>query len=95
MVGSEALRRPELAERTRSFHLDVRGSLAELAGRWREEGRIGRQADPAAVASVLMSLMPGLLVGRYLVDPVSVDRMVEGLSALASAFPSGQDGDGV
>ncbi|MFF1909728.1 TetR/AcrR family transcriptional regulator [Kitasatospora sp. NPDC058218] len=91
----EALRRPELAERTRVFYLDVRGSLAELAGRWREEGRLGPQADPEAVASVLMSLMPGLLVGRYLVDPVSVDRMVEGLSALASAFPPWQGGDGL
>lgn len=58
-------------------------------------GRLGPQADPEAVASVLMSLMPGLLVGRYLVDPVSVDRMVEGLSALASAFPPGQGGDGL
>ncbi|MFD4906309.1 TetR family transcriptional regulator C-terminal domain-containing protein [Kitasatospora purpeofusca] len=91
----EALRRPEPAERTRSFYLDVRGSLAELAGRWREEGRLGPQADPEAVASALMSLMPGLLVGRYLVDPVPVDRMVEGLSALASASPPEQGGSGL
>ncbi|MFD9572190.1 TetR/AcrR family transcriptional regulator [Streptomyces sp. NPDC059982] len=81
----EALRSPELEARTRTFYLAMRDSLAELARRWREEGRLPSTAEPEQVATVLMTLMPGLLVGRHLVAPVAADQLVGGLSALASA----------
>ncbi|MEU9003950.1 TetR/AcrR family transcriptional regulator, partial [Streptomyces sp. NPDC048551] len=67
----EALRSPELEARTRTFYLAMRDSLAELARRWREEGRLPSAAEPEQVATVLMTLMPGLLVGRHLVAPVA------------------------
>ncbi|MEU3062786.1 hypothetical protein AB0P12_11385 [Streptomyces subrutilus] len=34
----------------------------------------------------MTTLMPGLLVGRHLVAPVSAEQLVGGLSALASGF---------
>ncbi|GGZ45108.1 hypothetical protein GCM10010371_00060 [Streptomyces subrutilus] len=82
----EALRDPELQERTRTFYLAVHDSLAELARRWGEEGLLASTADAEQVATVLMTLMPGLLVSRHLVAPVSAEQLVGGLSALASGF---------
>ncbi len=82
----EALRSPELEERTRSFYLDMRGNLVELARRWSEEGRLSPGADPEQVATLLVTLMPGLLVSRHLVAPVGAEQLVGGLSSLASVF---------
>ncbi|MFD6885469.1 TetR/AcrR family transcriptional regulator [Streptomyces sp. NPDC059957] len=81
----EALRRPDMEERTRAFYLGVHGQLEELARRWCEEGQVAADADPRGVATVLMTLMPGLLVGRHLVAPVSAEHLITGLSSLGSA----------
>ncbi|WP_406510931.1 TetR family transcriptional regulator C-terminal domain-containing protein [Streptomyces sp. NBC_00212] len=70
----EALRSPELEGRTRTFYLAVRSSLSELARRWRDEGTLASTADLEQVATVLMTLMPGLLIGRHLVTPVDADQ---------------------
>jgi AcrR family transcriptional regulator len=83
---AEALRSPELEERTRSFYLDMRGNLIELACRWRDAGQLPPKADPEQVATVLITLMPGLLVGRHLVAQVGAEQLIGGLSSLASAF---------
>ncbi|MEV0473921.1 TetR/AcrR family transcriptional regulator [Streptomyces prunicolor] len=82
----EALRSPELEARTRAFYLAMRDSLAELARRWHDEGIIPPQADPEQIATVLMTLMPGLLVGRHLVTPVAAEHLIGGLGSLASAL---------
>lgn len=82
----EALRSPELEARTRAFYLAMRGSLAELARRWHDEGITPPRADPEQVATVLMTLMPGLLVGRHLVAPVEAEQLIGGLGSLASAL---------
>ncbi|MFD4876505.1 TetR/AcrR family transcriptional regulator [Streptomyces sp. NPDC058420] len=82
----EALRSPELEARTRAFYLAVHGNLAELARRWHDEGVIAPQADPEQVATVLMTLMPGLLVGRHLVAPVAAEALIGGLGSLTSAL---------
>ncbi|WP_371551878.1 TetR/AcrR family transcriptional regulator [Streptomyces sp. NBC_00554] len=82
----EALRSPELEGRTRTFYLSMRDNLVELARRWRDEGQVPPTADPAQIATVLMTLMPGLLVGRHLVEPVATEQLIGGFSSLASAF---------
>ncbi|WP_127354263.1 TetR/AcrR family transcriptional regulator [Actinacidiphila soli] len=82
----EALRRPELEERSRSLYLSVHGRLVELSARWREEGQLSAEADDAQIATVLMSLMPGILVGRNLVANVSAAHLTGGLSALGVAL---------
>ncbi|WP_107090579.1 TetR family transcriptional regulator C-terminal domain-containing protein [Streptomyces sp. WM6378] len=82
----EALRSPELEGRTRTLYLAVRSSLSKLARRWRDEGTLASTADPEQVATVLMTLLPGLLVGRHLVTPVDADQLVGGPSSLALAL---------
>jgi hypothetical protein len=41
-------------------------------------------ADEAQIATALITLMPGILVGRHLVAPVSADQLIRGLSALGA-----------
>jgi AcrR family transcriptional regulator len=85
----EALRNPSLEERTRSFYLGVHGQLAELCRRWRTEGRVSAEADDRAIATVLVSLMPGLLVGRHLIADVPAEELIGGLSSLSVALGDG------
>jgi AcrR family transcriptional regulator len=81
---AEALRRPELATRSRAFSLDVREHLTELARRWRAAGQLAPDANAEDVAAVLLTLMPGLIVTRHLVDPVSARQLVAGLSMIGA-----------
>jgi AcrR family transcriptional regulator len=85
----EALRNPSLEERTRSFYLSMHGQLVELCRRWRAEGRVSAEADDRAIATVLVSLMPGLLVGRHLIADVTAEELIGGLSSLAVALGDG------
>jgi AcrR family transcriptional regulator len=88
---AESLRRPELAASTRDFYRDVRGLLTELARRWVQAGQLAPDADPDAVATVLVTLMPGLIVNQHLVDPVPAPQLVAGLSMLGTATAAGGD----
>jgi AcrR family transcriptional regulator len=85
----EALRRPALEERTRSFYLSVHAKLAELSSRWRDEGLVPADTDDAQLATVVMSLMPGILVGRNLVADVSAAHLIGGLASLGVALAKG------
>jgi AcrR family transcriptional regulator len=80
----EALRRPELRVRTRDFYREARQHLAELARRWTSGGQLPPDADPHAVAAVLLTLMPGLIVTHQLVDSVSAETLMRGLAALGA-----------
>ena len=82
---AEALRRADVAERTGAFYRDVHGYLAELAVRWRTSGHLPADANPDDVATVLVTLMPGLIVSQHLVDPVPADQLISGLTALGAA----------
>ena len=81
---SEALRRPEAADRTRAFYRDVHGHLAELAVQWRTAGYLTADADPEDVATALVALMPGLIVNQHLVDPVTADQLIAGIASLGA-----------
>jgi AcrR family transcriptional regulator len=80
---SEALRRPEVAARTRAFYRDVHGHLTELARRWQAAGYLSTGASPEDMATALVTLMPGLIVNHHLVDPVSADELISGLASLS------------
>jgi AcrR family transcriptional regulator len=82
---AESLRRPELAAKTRAFYQDVRGHLAELARRWRDAGQLAPDANPDAVATVLLTLMPGLIVNIHLIGPVDADDLIAGLAMVGVA----------
>jgi AcrR family transcriptional regulator len=85
----EALRNQSVEEHTRSFYLSVHGQLVELSRRWRAEGRMSPVADDKAIATVLVSLMPGLLIGPHLVADVPADELIDGLSSLGTALGDG------
>jgi AcrR family transcriptional regulator len=79
---AEALRRPELAARSRAFYLGVRERLDELARRWHAAGYLEPCVPPEAVATMLLALMPGLIVTRHLVGPVTAHELTAGMSIL-------------
>lgn len=81
---AEALRRPELEARSRAFYLDVRTHLIELARRWQATGHLRPDANPQDVATVLLTLMPGLIVTHHLVGTTSAHELIAGLSMMAS-----------
>jgi len=89
LAWSEALRRPEVATRTGAFYWDVHGHLAELTAWWRTAGHLPADANPDDVATMLVTLMPGLIVNQHLVDPVEADQLTSGLAALGAAVTTG------
>ncbi|MDT5291230.1 MAG: hypothetical protein QOF88_6119, partial [Mycobacterium sp.] len=82
---AEALRDPILHQRARALYLQTLDHIAELAGRWRDEGYIPPNSDTNAVAATLFSLMHGLIVMHHLVDDVPPDALRNGLSLLGAA----------
>jgi AcrR family transcriptional regulator len=88
----EALRRPELRDRTRAFYREAQEHLTELAQRWVSGGQLPADADARAVSAVLLTLMPGMIVTHQLVDRIDADTLMRGLAALG-AQPPGPEGD--
>jgi AcrR family transcriptional regulator len=86
---TEALRRPHLRERTRTYYVTVRRHLEELARRWRDAGHIAADADPADVAQLVVTLMPGLIVMEEILGETSEDRLLAGLAALGTPVTTG------
>jgi len=82
---AEALRDPVLHKRARALYLETLDHIAELAGRWRDEGYIPPNSDTNAVAASLFSLMHGLIVMHHLVDDVPSEALRNGLSLLGAA----------
>jgi AcrR family transcriptional regulator len=83
--GPKRCAEPDVAEQTGAFYRDVHGHLTELALRWRTAGYLTADANPEDVATVLVTLMPGLIVSQHLVDPVPADQLISGLAALGAA----------
>lgn len=82
---TEALRRPHLRERTARYYRTARERFAGLARRWQQAGYIAPDADPEAVAALLATLMPGLIVGEHIVDGVSGAQLFAGISAFSAS----------
>ncbi|GAB7101711.1 TetR/AcrR family transcriptional regulator [Streptomyces phaeofaciens JCM 4814] len=81
---AEALRRPELAGLARDFHRRVRDRLTDLAARWVAAGYLSPRARPTEVATVLGTLLPGLIVNARLVDGISAEALASGLASLGA-----------
>jgi AcrR family transcriptional regulator len=82
---TEALRRPHLRERTRTYYTTVRRHLEELARGWRRAGHIAPDADPADVAQLFVTLMPGLIVMEEVLGGTSQRQLLAALKALGGA----------
>jgi AcrR family transcriptional regulator len=82
---AEALRDPVLHEHARANYRDALDHIVELATRWRDAGQIPADADTKAVAATIFTLMYGLIVMHHLVDDVSADTLLGGVSSLGAA----------
>lgn len=85
---AEALRRPSLRAQTKARYLEARDQLALLAERWRRDGLLAEDADPRATATVLFTLMPGLIVSHHLVESIPFEVLSQGIPDLARALGS-------
>jgi|SRR5277367_5227129 len=82
---AEALRDNALQERARGLYLKTLDHIAELAGRWRDNGYLPAYADTNAVAASLFSVMHGLIVMHHLVRDISAGELREGIFLLGNA----------
>jgi AcrR family transcriptional regulator len=82
---AEALRDPVLHHRARQLYVDTLEHIAELARRWRDNGYLPPDADTAAVAATLFSIMHGLIVMHHVVDDVPAHALRTGVALLGAA----------
>ena len=78
---TEALRRPHLRARTAEYYRTANTHFTELATRWQQSGHLAPTADPRAVAALMTALMPGIIIGEHLADPVAGTQLLEGIRA--------------
>lgn len=81
---TEALRRPHLRELTREYYRSTHANFVELVHRWCVDGHIADDVDPDAVATLLTTLMPGLVVLEHLADGVSAEKLLAGIRGIAT-----------
>jgi AcrR family transcriptional regulator len=83
---AEALRRPAMRDFAYHFYAKVTGVFTSLAQRWKSAGMLPADADPAAVASLFVSLMPGLIVLTHLYELPNANTLAAGIRDVACAF---------
>jgi AcrR family transcriptional regulator len=83
---AEALRRPTMRNFAFHFYAKVTGALTALAQRWKSAGFLPADADPAAIASLFVTLMPGFLVMRHLYELPSLNTLSAGITDFAFAL---------
>ncbi|MFI7000364.1 TetR/AcrR family transcriptional regulator [Nocardia sp. NPDC050175] len=81
---TEALRRPHLHELVHNYYRATHANFAELARRWCVDGHLAATADTTAIATLLTTLMPGLIVVEHLGDGISAAQLIAGLNGLTS-----------
>jgi AcrR family transcriptional regulator len=85
---AEALRRPAMHDFAYHFYAKVTGAFTALAQRWKSAGLLPQDADPTALASFFVTLMPGLIVMSHLYELPTVDTLTAGIVAFASTTPT-------
>jgi TetR/AcrR family transcriptional regulator, transcriptional repressor of aconitase len=84
-VWAEALHDPAYREIVATLFVGVRGSWTALTTRMRDEGRLPEDADPEAVGTTLMCLLPGFVLQRLVIGDVDAQTVTAGLHALTGA----------
>ena len=82
---AEALRRPAMRDFAFHFYAKVTGAFTALAQRWKSAGLLPKDTDPAAVASLFVTLMPGLVVMSHLYEFPTADTLTTGIVDFALA----------
>ncbi|WP_320065542.1 TetR/AcrR family transcriptional regulator [Micromonospora sp. RTGN7] len=81
-VWGEALRNPEIAERTGSVYQRLRGHCAEVARRWQAAGNLPADAVPDQVGAAMLALGQGFLLQNLLIADTSAPAYLDGVRAL-------------
>lgn len=85
---TEALRRPTMHQFAHHFYDEMTSLLTALAQQWISDEVLPENADPAALAGLLVTLMPGLLVMTHLYELPTVESLVMGIVEFASTTAS-------
>ncbi|MFB9833277.1 TetR/AcrR family transcriptional regulator [Actinoallomurus acaciae] len=84
-VWAEAVHDPTYREIVAGLFVGVRSSWTSLAVRMRDAGRLPEDADPEAMGTTLMCVMPGFVLQRLLVGDVDAKVVAAGVRALTGA----------
>jgi len=82
---AEALRRPPMHDFAFHFYAKVTGAFTALAQRWKAAGLLPKDTDPASLASLFVTLMPGLIVMSHLYELPTAGILTAGMVDFASA----------
>jgi AcrR family transcriptional regulator len=82
---AEALRRPAMHDFAQHFYAKVTGAFTVLAQRWKSAGSLPHGTDPAAMASLFVTLMPGLIVMNHLYERPDAGKLTAGIAGYAAA----------
>ena len=86
-VWAEAVRSPPMADLAKLVIGRMRGLAEQLVVRYQERGDIVADVPPAAVARVIVGLLPGFVLQRVLVGDVRAEEFRVGLRALLGPAP--------
>ena len=84
-VWAEAVRSPAMADVARLVIGRIRGLAVQLVERYQERGDIAADVPSAAVARVIVGLLPGFVLQRVLIGDVAAEEFRIGLRALLGA----------
>ncbi len=82
LVWAEALRNPSLAEQFNDLLTQMRTDIADVVRVSQRSGALPADASADALATVLMSLVPGYLLQLSLLGPDAVDGVCDAVRAL-------------
>jgi AcrR family transcriptional regulator len=88
-VWAEALRSPQLADRTDEVYQRLRGHFAEVARRWQAAGKLPAGAVPDEVGAAMLGLVQGFVLQRLLIRGTDPGTYLAGVRALlVSSVPA-------
>ncbi|MGX7679668.1 TetR/AcrR family transcriptional regulator [Jatrophihabitans sp. DSM 45814] len=82
LVWAEALRNPSLADEFNALLRQLKAAVADLVAVHQRSGHLPADVTADALATVLMSIMPGYLLQLSLLGPDSVEGATEAVRAL-------------
>ncbi|WP_432975859.1 TetR/AcrR family transcriptional regulator [Dactylosporangium sp. CA-233914] len=85
-VWGEAAHDPAFAELVGGIYGRIRASATALAARARDAGQLGPEADPVAVAAVVVGLVQGYVIQRVLAGRVDRDTYLAGIEGLIGRY---------
>lgn len=82
---AEALRRPDMHTLAHRFYAKMNAVFMALTRRWISEGSLPEDTDIAALPSLFVTLMPGMMVMSHLYELPSAESLATGIVDFASA----------